>query len=338
MTGLLIVLLVTVAGYASANAQTPPAQPPAQAAPPAAPKRPDCSAPERRQFDFWLGKWSVTAAGKPAGTSHIESVMKGCGILEHWTSAGGGNGTSLNFYRIAARRPGRRRGSTKAATRCTCRARSRMARWCWRARHGRPTPASTCSGSRGRRTPTQRCGRCGNRRPTAARRGRSPSTGSTRRDRSRRRRSDYSSRRVRIRTSVRCSRADRRSRGTGGVVMRSRAAARSRAPVAVSSSTLTRRSSADATRRTARFEPVHQPGDVRRVAGEGLGQPPHRDRPARLDEVQDVTLRRRELRLGGQRRGWRAGRRRTGPAAARRRRRAVGAWGTWVDLQYADAV
>ena len=65
---------------------------------PQAPSTPDCSAPEFRQFDFWLGTWNVTVAGKPAGTNHIESVMKGCGVLEHWTSAGGGHGTSLNFY------------------------------------------------------------------------------------------------------------------------------------------------------------------------------------------------------------------------------------------------
>ena len=40
----------------------------------------------------------MTAGGKPAGSSRIESVMKGCGVLEHWSSAGGGHGTSLNFY------------------------------------------------------------------------------------------------------------------------------------------------------------------------------------------------------------------------------------------------
>jgi len=62
------------------------------------PPKMDCSAPEFRQFDFWLGAWRVTAQNKPAGTSRIESAMKGCAIIEHWTSANGGNGTSLNFY------------------------------------------------------------------------------------------------------------------------------------------------------------------------------------------------------------------------------------------------
>jgi hypothetical protein len=65
---------------------------------PQAPSTPDCSAPEFRQFDFWLGSWNVTVQGKPAGTNVIESSMKGCTLIEHWTSAGGGHGTSLNFY------------------------------------------------------------------------------------------------------------------------------------------------------------------------------------------------------------------------------------------------
>jgi hypothetical protein len=62
------------------------------------PARQDCSAAEHHQFDFWIGDWNVTVAGKPAGTNRIERVMNGCGLLEHWTAAGGGRGTSLNFY------------------------------------------------------------------------------------------------------------------------------------------------------------------------------------------------------------------------------------------------
>ena len=69
----------------------------AQPAPPAR-QRPDCSAPVYREFDFWLGSWAVTAQGKPAGTNRIESDLTGCVLVEHWTAAGGGRGTSLNFY------------------------------------------------------------------------------------------------------------------------------------------------------------------------------------------------------------------------------------------------
>lgn len=92
----LLAALATLALPTAMMAQTPPA--PATATAPAAAPRSDCSAPEHHQFDFWLGTWTVTAAGKPAGTNRIESVMSGCGLLEHWTSARGGHGTSLNFY------------------------------------------------------------------------------------------------------------------------------------------------------------------------------------------------------------------------------------------------
>jgi hypothetical protein len=84
---LALALAATPAAAARADAQTPPR-----------PAQQDCSAAEHRQFDFWLGHWNVTAGGKPAGTNHIESVMNGCGLLEHWASARGGHGTSLNFY------------------------------------------------------------------------------------------------------------------------------------------------------------------------------------------------------------------------------------------------
>ncbi len=63
--------------------------------PPPAP----CATPEHRQFDFWVGEWTVTTPdGQPAGTSRIESVLGGCALLEHWTSARGGGGKSLTLY------------------------------------------------------------------------------------------------------------------------------------------------------------------------------------------------------------------------------------------------
>jgi hypothetical protein len=84
-----IVMLGALAAAASA-AQTPTT--------PAPPPKLDCTAPEFRGFDFWLGAWTVTQGGKPAGSSRIEADMKGCAVIEHWTSANGGRGTSLNFY------------------------------------------------------------------------------------------------------------------------------------------------------------------------------------------------------------------------------------------------
>jgi hypothetical protein len=58
-----------------------------------------CSAPEYRQFDFWLGDWEVgNLAGVVVGRNTISSVSGGCGLHERWTGAGGGLGESLNAY------------------------------------------------------------------------------------------------------------------------------------------------------------------------------------------------------------------------------------------------
>ncbi len=70
-----------------AQAQTPPPAPP-----------PGCDAAVRRQFDFWVGDWSVTVGGQPAGDNRIEKILGGCALLENWTGAGGMSGKSLNFY------------------------------------------------------------------------------------------------------------------------------------------------------------------------------------------------------------------------------------------------
>ena len=72
---------------ALALAQTPPAAPP-----------PGCPAEVRRQFDFWVGDWSVTVGGQHAGDNRIDKILSGCALLENWTGAGGMSGKSLNFY------------------------------------------------------------------------------------------------------------------------------------------------------------------------------------------------------------------------------------------------
>jgi hypothetical protein len=69
-----------------AQAQTPPTP------------QPNCDAAVRRQFDFWVGDWSVTVGGKPAGENRIEKILNGCALLENWSGAGGMSGKSLNFY------------------------------------------------------------------------------------------------------------------------------------------------------------------------------------------------------------------------------------------------
>ena len=54
--------------------------------------------PESRQFDFWIGEWDVTTPdGKPAGSSRIERIANGAGLLENWSgypAPAGGNGKS----------------------------------------------------------------------------------------------------------------------------------------------------------------------------------------------------------------------------------------------------
>jgi hypothetical protein len=65
-----------------------------------APAPPPCSAPENRQFDFWVGDWDVTRPdGTPAGTNRIEVILGGCVLHESWRSTDGKSvGQSFNVY------------------------------------------------------------------------------------------------------------------------------------------------------------------------------------------------------------------------------------------------
>jgi hypothetical protein len=63
-----------------------------------------CDAAEYCQFDFWAGHWTVqNDKGETIGTSHVESIEGGCGLLEHWTDRTGLTGRSINAYRPASR-------------------------------------------------------------------------------------------------------------------------------------------------------------------------------------------------------------------------------------------
>lgn len=57
-----------------------------------------CEGEGHRAFDFWLGAWEVTVDGELAGHNEVRRVAGGCGLLESWRSAGGGAGSSVNFY------------------------------------------------------------------------------------------------------------------------------------------------------------------------------------------------------------------------------------------------
>ncbi len=66
---------------------------------------PSCSAAEHRQFDFWLGSWSVTTPdGKPAGENVITSELKGCVLHEHWVGRGNNKGESFNIFDASSKR------------------------------------------------------------------------------------------------------------------------------------------------------------------------------------------------------------------------------------------
>lgn len=59
-----------------------------------------CTEAEFRAFDFWLGDWEVTdsVTGNVAGNNSIKTMEGGCMLLESWVGAGGGTGTSVNYY------------------------------------------------------------------------------------------------------------------------------------------------------------------------------------------------------------------------------------------------
>jgi tetratricopeptide (TPR) repeat protein len=70
-------------------------------------QRPCAHNAENRQFDFWLGEWSVTTTqgGVPAGDSKIELILEDCVVQENWKSQNGPySGKSYNIYDQAQKR------------------------------------------------------------------------------------------------------------------------------------------------------------------------------------------------------------------------------------------
>jgi hypothetical protein len=88
-TTFVLLAAMTIAAPA-AEAQTQQAPPPA------------CVTPEYRQFDYWIGEWEVFGANdQKIGTNTIARISGGCALLEQWQAAGGGAGSSINFYDAA---------------------------------------------------------------------------------------------------------------------------------------------------------------------------------------------------------------------------------------------
>jgi ketosteroid isomerase-like protein len=59
-----------------------------------------CSAPEYRQFDFWLGDWDAFDAGKPAvvARTSVDRMLDGCALRENYEGSNGLKGQSFSLY------------------------------------------------------------------------------------------------------------------------------------------------------------------------------------------------------------------------------------------------
>ena len=57
-----------------------------------------CDSEKHRQFDFWIGDWTVTANGQVAGANTIERILDGCALQENWTGSSGSEGKSFNMF------------------------------------------------------------------------------------------------------------------------------------------------------------------------------------------------------------------------------------------------
>jgi len=58
---------------------------------------------EHRQFDFWVGSWQVSneEGDKTYGNNTITIEEDGCLLTEHWQSASGNSGSSINYFNPA---------------------------------------------------------------------------------------------------------------------------------------------------------------------------------------------------------------------------------------------
>jgi hypothetical protein len=60
-----------------------------------------CSAPEYRQFDFWVGDWDAFDADnpvKPVARLRVDRILDGCVIREDYQDTNGHKGESFSIY------------------------------------------------------------------------------------------------------------------------------------------------------------------------------------------------------------------------------------------------
>jgi hypothetical protein len=58
-------------------------------------------APEYRQFDYWLGEWSVEVNGQKIATSSIQLILDECVVFENYHTQRGYEGKSFSVYDVA---------------------------------------------------------------------------------------------------------------------------------------------------------------------------------------------------------------------------------------------
>lgn len=58
-----------------------------------------CDSEQHKQFDFWLGDWTVKDVdGKVVGHNKVYKILKDCAVSENWKGAKASIGKSYNFY------------------------------------------------------------------------------------------------------------------------------------------------------------------------------------------------------------------------------------------------
>src|SRR6186713_613180 len=63
-----------------------------------------CSAPEARQFDFWVGNWDLSSGDSSSGTNTIYKIMDGCTVQENFSNPKTGyDGKSWSVYNSVAK-------------------------------------------------------------------------------------------------------------------------------------------------------------------------------------------------------------------------------------------
>ena len=89
----------------AAKSKATPSPAPAVTTSPAAPvMSASCTAPQYRQFDFWLGDWDLVGAdGKKSAEDKVVQVLGGCALQENWTGVKSGQGLSFSAYDPATR-------------------------------------------------------------------------------------------------------------------------------------------------------------------------------------------------------------------------------------------